>query len=116
MLAPFVAAITLASGAAAWGNLGHETVGYVAQAFLAPKALSFVQTSLGSTYNKSLGPAATWADTVKYETAYEWSAALHYVDAEDSPLSGSCSVSETRDCADGQCICSSTHPNFDTLM
>ena len=64
----------------AWGNLGHETVGYastvivgmtlctdpaccahryVAQEFLAPKALSFVQSSLGSTYNKSLGPAAT---------------------------------------------------------
>lgn len=32
---------------------------YVAQEFLAPKALAFVQKSLGSTYNESLGPAAT---------------------------------------------------------
>ena len=62
--------------AAAWGNLGHETVGYVAQQvrtsllspegrtnvvrkFLAPKALSFVQSSLGSSYSESLGVAAT---------------------------------------------------------
>ncbi|OBZ72961.1 Nuclease PA3 [Grifola frondosa] len=90
--------------AAAWGALGHETIGYVAQQFLAPKALAFVQSSLGSTYNSSLGPAATWADNVKYETAYEWSAPLHFVDAEDSPLTGSCSVSESRDCGDGECI------------
>ncbi|KAH9938793.1 nuclease Le1 [Epithele typhae] len=90
----------------AWGNLGHQTVGYVAQAFLAPNALDFVQTSLGSTYNESLGPAATWADSVKYTPGYTWSKPLHFVDAEDSPLSGSCSVSETRDCGDGDCILS----------
>ncbi|THH01916.1 hypothetical protein EW026_g874 [Hermanssonia centrifuga] len=77
----------LVHGAVAWGNLGHETVGYVAQEFLAPKALAFVQSSLGSTYDQSLGVAATWADTVKYETAYEWSAGLHFVDAE-----GKCDV------------------------
>jgi hypothetical protein len=45
-----------------------------------------------------------WADTVKYETAYEWSAPLHFVDALDAPLSGQCSVSESRDCGNGQCI------------
>ncbi|RPD53596.1 nuclease Le1 [Lentinus tigrinus ALCF2SS1-7] len=90
--------------AAAWGNLGHEAVGYVAQEFLAPSALAFVQSSLGSTYNESLGVAATWADSVKYTKGYTWSAPLHFVDAEDSPLSGSCSVSESRDCGDGDCI------------
>ncbi|KAI0631753.1 S1/P1 nuclease [Trametes polyzona] len=88
----------------AWGTLGHQTVGYVAQEFLAPKALAFVQSSLGSTYNESLGPAAPWADSVRYVSAYRWSAPLHFVDAEDSPLSGSCSVQETRDCGDGDCI------------
>nr|VWO97856.1 Uncharacterized protein [Ganoderma boninense] len=95
-----------AHGAAAWGNLGHETVGYVAQAFLAPKALSFVQSSLGSTYNKSLGVAATWADSVKYTSAYTWSAPYHFVDANDSPLDGSCSVEQSRDCSSGTCILS----------
>ncbi|RDX50678.1 nuclease Le1 [Lentinus brumalis] len=90
--------------AVAWGALGHEAVGYVAQEFLAPGALAFVQSSLGSTYNESLGAAATWADSIKYTKGYTWSSPLHFVDAEDSPLSGSCSVSETRDCGDGDCI------------
>ncbi|KAI0086448.1 nuclease Le1 [Irpex rosettiformis] len=97
-----LAIASLAGQAAAWGALGHQTVGYVAQSFLAPKALSFVQSSLGSTYNESLGPAATWADEVRSETAYKWSAPLHFVDANDDPPS-SCSVQETRDCSSG-CI------------
>ncbi|KAF8807636.1 nuclease Le1 [Phlegmacium glaucopus] len=73
--------------------------------FLAPKALSFVQTSLGATYNESLGPAATWADEVRSETAFKWSAPFHFVDAQDNPPT-SCSVSESRDCGTGQCILS----------
>ncbi|EKM49558.1 uncharacterized protein PHACADRAFT_131239 [Phanerochaete carnosa HHB-10118-sp] len=93
----------LAQQAAAWGDLGHETIGYVAQQFLAPKALAFVQSSLGSTYSESLGPAAPWADSVKYETAYEWSQPLHFVDANDNPPT-SCSVEQTRDCGDDECI------------
>ncbi|KAF9454949.1 nuclease Le1 [Macrolepiota fuliginosa MF-IS2] len=86
-----------------WGANGHEAVGYVAMQFLAPNALSFVQSSLGSTYSESLGPAATWADDVKSSKAYSWSAILHFVDANDDPPT-SCSVSQSRDCADNQCI------------
>jgi hypothetical protein len=104
MIAPFVVSLALSSGAAAWGNAGHQTVGYVAQEFLSAKALSNVKTLLGSTFNYSLGVAATWADTVKYEAAYTWSAPLHFVDANDSPLTGQCSVSETRDCIGNSCI------------
>ncbi|THH29901.1 hypothetical protein EUX98_g4281 [Antrodiella citrinella] len=89
----------------AWGNLGHQTVGFVAQEFLAPNALAFVQKTLGSTYNFSLGPAATWADEVRSETAFKWSAPFHFVDAEDSAPT-SCSVDQQRDCADQQCILS----------
>jgi len=87
-----------------WGELGHEAVGYVAMAFLAPKALTFVRTSLGPTYNESLGPAGPWADTVRSETAYKWSAPNHFIDAEDSPLDGVCNVSESRDCPSGFCV------------
>ncbi|KAI5897470.1 S1/P1 nuclease [Schizophyllum commune H4-8] len=94
---------SLAGRVVAWGAVGHEAVGYVAQAFLAPNALDFVQTSLGSKFNESLGPAGPWADEIKSNHAYDWSSALHYVDAEDSPPS-SCSVDEERDCADGKCI------------
>ncbi|KAL1942204.1 hypothetical protein VTO73DRAFT_6268 [Trametes versicolor] len=98
------AAAACTQSVAAWGTLGHQTVGYVAQEFLAPKALAFVKSSLGSTYNQSLGAAASWADSVRSLAAYRWSAPFHFVDAEDSPLSGSCSVQETRDCGSGGCI------------
>lgn len=86
-----------------WGADGHMAVGYTAMQFLAPNALSFVQNSLGSSYSRSLGPAATWADTVRSQAAYSWSAPFHFVDAEDNPPT-SCSVSETRDCGSGNCI------------
>ncbi|KAI0808266.1 nuclease Le1 [Fomes fomentarius] len=104
-LTAFFAIAICTTGAAAWGKLGHETIGYVAQHFLAPKALAFVQSSLGDTYNQSLGPAAPWADTVRYVKGYAgWSNPLHFVDANDSPINGSCSVQETRDCGKGKCI------------
>ena len=64
-----------------------------------------MQDSLGSTYDESLGPAATvgtpesalhhssslhvfqWADSVKYTSGYGWSKALHYVDANGEQVS-----------------------------
>ncbi|KAF9456804.1 nuclease Le1 [Collybia nuda] len=91
------------SGVHAWGANGHQAVGYVAMQFLSTKSLAFVKSSLGATYAQSLGPAATWADEVKSTSAYAWSSDLHFVDAEDNPPT-SCSVSETRDCANGKCI------------
>ncbi|THU80219.1 nuclease Le1 [Dendrothele bispora CBS 962.96] len=99
------AALTLLSVryAYAWGAIGHEAVGFVAMEFLAPNALSFVRSSLGSEFDQSLGTGATWADDVKSEAAFRWSADLHFVDAEDNPPS-SCSVSESRDCGSGFCI------------
>ncbi|KAF9535775.1 nuclease Le1 [Crepidotus variabilis] len=92
-------------GVYGWGATGHQTVGQVAMSFLGPKALAFVKSSLGSTYNQSLSVAATWADDVRSQTAYKWSSPLHYVDAEDNPPT-TCDVSFSRDCADGMCILS----------
>ncbi|KAE9397443.1 phospholipase C/P1 nuclease [Gymnopus androsaceus JB14] len=89
-----------------WGAKGHEAVGYIAMKFLAPKASSFVETSLsGSTYHSSLGIAAPWADEVRYRkgSGYAWSAPLHFVDAEDDPPT-ECSVIQNRDCTDKGCI------------
>lgn len=89
--------------AIAWGNWGHESIGYIAQAFLGPKTLAFVQSVLDAEYNGQLGPAAIWADEVKYDNGWTWSQALHYIDANDDPLNDSCSVVDSRDCL-GDCI------------
>ncbi|KAJ3813862.1 nuclease Le3 [Lentinula aff. lateritia] len=80
-----------------WGMKGHE-------AFLAPEASSFVETSLsGPQYHSSLGLAAPWADDVRRQKGYAWSAPLHFVDAEDQPPT-ECSVNQKRDCAGNGCI------------
>ncbi|KAG7450729.1 phospholipase C/P1 nuclease [Guyanagaster necrorhizus] len=84
-----------------WGASGHEAVGAIAQQFLASEASSFVASTLDS--GETLSSAAPWADDVRSESAFAWSAPLHFVDAEDDPPS-SCSVSESRDCSDGECI------------
>lgn len=106
MLSPLIVVSALLLGtksALAWGELCHQTIGFIAMEFLAPKALTFVQTTLGSEFSESLGPAATWADDVRSEKAFAWSAPLHFVDAEDNPPT-SCSVSQTRDCGSNDCI------------
>ncbi|KAF8307739.1 nuclease Le1 [Clavulina sp. PMI_390] len=87
----------------AWGDSGHEAVGSVAQAFLGPETLSFIEDTLDPSYHGQLGPAAVWADSVKYTKGWTWTKPLHYIDANDGPLNGSCSVSDLRDC-DGHCI------------
>ncbi|KAJ3475818.1 hypothetical protein NLI96_g11582 [Meripilus lineatus] len=101
---PFVLALSFAiPKVVGWGALGHQTIGFIAQAFLAPNALKFVQNTLGQQYNFSLGPAATWADEVKSETAFKWSSSLHFVDANDQ-APNSCSVDQQRDCSSLVCV------------
>ncbi|KAJ4467347.1 nuclease Le3 [Lentinula lateritia] len=87
-----------------WGMKGHEAVGFIAMKFLAPEASSFVETSLsGPQYHSSLGLAAPWADEVRRQKGYAWSAPLHFVDAEDQPPT-ECSANQKRDCAGNGCI------------
>ncbi|KAL5497999.1 hypothetical protein ACEPAH_2930 [Sanghuangporus vaninii] len=88
----------------AWGALGHEAVGFVAMDFLSSGALSFVQDTINSSFDHSLGPAGPWADTVRSEAAFRFTAPFHFIDAEDDPLGGSCSVNEDRDCGSTGCI------------
>ncbi|KAH8983903.1 hypothetical protein EDB86DRAFT_3119642 [Lactarius hatsudake] len=115
-------AVVAPRGAAAWGSLGHQTTGvgvvhedslahadrqferrYVAMQFLTPNTLSTVQSILGSTFSSSLGPASTWADTVRSQTAFKFTAPYHFIDAEDNPPS-SCSVDLARDCGASGCV------------
>ncbi|KAL1747288.1 S1/P1 nuclease [Schizophyllum fasciatum] len=91
-----------AFSARAWGTQGNQAVGYIAMQFLAPKARTFVATSLGAQYAFSLGPAATWANAVRSSSAYEWSAELHYINAIDAAPKY-CSVDQ-HDCTNGRCI------------
>ncbi|KAH8112341.1 nuclease Le1 [Phellopilus nigrolimitatus] len=104
VLLSFSTLLALPMCAYAWGALGHETVGYVAMDFLSSDTLSFVQSTIADSFDNSLGPAGPWADTVRSEKAFKFSAPFHFIDAEDQPLNGSCSVNEDRDCGSSGCL------------
>lgn len=86
----------------AWGTLGHETIGYMAQNFVNNHTQAWAQSILNDTSASYLGKIATWADDYKYTSEGAFSSAFHYIDAEDNPPT-SCNVDFDRDCGDEGC-------------
>jgi hypothetical protein len=103
-----------------WGDVGHRTVGYLAQHYFTSQASQWVNTLLSNENGWDISDAATWADVVKRKRPY--SAGWHYIgklvlkllaemelssqilDAKDDPPQ-SCGVTFRRDCAGkGSCI------------
>jgi hypothetical protein len=99
-----VSAFTI-NGAHAWGVLGHQAVGLLAQNFLLPATIKKVQAILNDTSSSYMGNVATWADQFRSEPGQGWSAQLHYINAEDGPPPDSCVIHEM-DCPAGGCITS----------
>ncbi|KAL3427265.1 Nuclease S1-like protein 2 [Phlyctema vagabunda] len=95
----------LTSHAAAWGSLGHTTVAYLASSLVSPHTEVFFQALLNNDTDAYLARVATWADSYRYTASGRWSAALHYIDAEDDPPR-SCSVLFDRDCGERGCVVS----------
>lgn len=105
-LPSLVAACSLLQGVHAWGAMAHEAVAYIAQNFVTSDTKQFCQNVLGDTTTSYLANAATWADSYRYTTEGSYSYPYHFIDANDSPLSGSCGVEYTRDCGSGGCVVS----------
>jgi hypothetical protein len=89
-------------GSYAWGNMGHETIAYIAQSLVASSTESYCQGILSDTSTSYLANVATWADTYRYTSAGKFSEPFHFIDANDNPPS-SCSVDYDRDCGDTGC-------------
>jgi len=81
----------------AWGPVGHEVVASIAQDLLSSDVASQVNNILNG---DSLSDVANWADQVKGQKAYSWSAILHYVDTDD----WACNYKKSRDCGDDNCV------------
>lgn len=92
-------------GVSAWGTLGHETVAFIAQNFVKNSTEAWAKSILGNDSSTYLADVATWADSFRYTNEGEFSAAFHYIDAEDNPPT-SCNVDFDRDCGDGGCVVS----------
>jgi len=63
--------------AIAWGGLGHEMTALVAESLLSPTAAHELKDILPS--GSTLGSVASWADEIRDEKGWAWSAALHFV-------------------------------------
>jgi len=72
------ATVALATpGVLAWGDLGHRTVGYLAEKHLTDDALSLFNRLLANDRGFDYSDAATWADTIKH--SMPWSSQFHFI-------------------------------------
>lgn len=62
----------------AWGVEGHRAIGRIAEHHLSRKARKEVKNLLGS---ESLAMVSTWADEIRSEAQYRYTAPWHYVNA-----------------------------------
>ncbi|WP_250462143.1 S1/P1 nuclease [Microbulbifer litoralis] len=84
----------------AWGADGHRIVGQVAWHYLDADTRREVKQLLDSEGEPSLAEASTWADRIRGDESYQWSAPLHYINLPRD-WSG---YRESRDCPPAGCI------------
>lgn len=92
-------------GAYGWGTLGHQTVAYIATDLIKNSTRGTTQSLLANTTNDYLAGIATWADSFRNTAAGQFTAPLHYIDAQDNPPE-QCGIDYERDCGEEGCIVS----------
>jgi nuclease S1 len=85
---------------AAWSGPGHELVAQLAEAQLRPQTRAAALALLQEEGHDSLAEVARWADVVRDEPAYRWSAPLHFVNLSR----GDCRYEPARHCRRGECV------------
>jgi hypothetical protein len=55
----------LVSPGLAWGDLGHRTVAYLAQKYLQPSTIDYLNAILVNDKGYDFSDAATWADAIR---------------------------------------------------
>lgn len=96
-LALLAATVASVPSTLAWGGAGHEIVATIAQIYLHPSTLSNVCEVLypGSSESQRWPPCylsrvASWADSIKRNPKYRYTAAMHYVGAVGDHPSETC--------------------------
>lgn len=79
-LSLFLLTATTSSNDAYWGQIGHRTVGHIADGMLSKKARKNVKRVLG---NETLAEVSTWMDDVKSDNAYRYAGSWHYCTIPD---------------------------------
>jgi hypothetical protein len=85
--------LSLVSPVYSWGPIGHIAVATIAQNNLNNETLSTIEE-----YVCDLPSIANWADEIKKESEWHWTAPLHYIDIDD----WKCDYQPKRDCYNSQ--------------
>ena len=86
-----------ASSVDAWGSDGHKIVAQIAQNRLTSGVASKLDKILGGL---KLTDVATWADDVRHQPEWSWSAPYHFINVPG----GDCAFDYSRDCGDNKCV------------
>ena len=108
-----MAALTMMASAPAqaWSGFGHRLVGLLAQEQLSEDARAQVDMLLADEPGADLGTIAAWADEIREQPEYRFTAPFHYV---NFPLH-SCDYQPARDCPEGACIIAALERYRDVL-
>ncbi|KAG6542403.1 hypothetical protein Mapa_016232 [Marchantia paleacea] len=103
LLVPFLVLTTLSAlfhgpafSAHAWGSDGHHVICNIAEALLNEIAREAVEALLPDNADGNLSSICLWADSIKRQDGYRWSAPLHYINTPN----GACDYKYIRDCRD----------------
>ncbi|KDN64251.1 putative S1/P1 Nuclease [Colletotrichum sublineola] len=96
---------TAVQPALSWGNVGHRTVGYLAEKYMTDEAAAVFGELLANDRNYDISDAATWADTLRGHMG--WASKYHYVtsDPRDDPPR-LCGMKYPQDCPSTGCVIS----------
>ena len=75
-----VALLCLTQPGGCWGDVGHRTVGYIAEKCLSPQSHEYLSGILANDQGYDFSDAAIWADSIKHGShPREYTAAWHYI-------------------------------------
>lgn len=97
--------------ASAWGKVGHEIVGNLAQRQLNTKAQTEVSRLLATESVPTLSGIAMWADQLRANDPemFKKTSRWHYI---NFLRDGICEFVPARDCPDGNCVVAAINKNF----
>jgi len=97
-------ALVFATAVSGYGDLGHRTVGYLAEKYLSSTAKTLFDKLLANPHGYDYSDAAVWADSQK--NSLPWSCPLHFINpvADKPPVH--CEVTWPSDCPAEGCIIS----------
>lgn len=75
-----LSAFLLSSSPVFWGQIGHRTIGHIADGMLTKKAQKAVKRVLGT---ETLAEVSTWMDEIRSDDAYDYANTWHYCTIPD---------------------------------